>query len=347
MTATVEGAGTVRAAQSGRGGSWRPAQYLGLLGGLLVAYEVWTLVSWLASGPHVVTKGRVAFAFEWWWARGIEVFAVGTALTMLVLTVRDSRRSGRMTFDLKLWIALLLTSFWDSFTNIVQPIWFYSSDFVNLNEWWGHAPGFVSPAGGREPFPVFALVFLYPCFVLEARIAGRVWTAIRGRFPGISKVRLLLLGLVPSLLIGSLISWTFIFPHLWAGPGMGPMLVATDAYRWSIPEFLYVGVWSMTVCALRFFTDDRGETLAERGLDHLSTGGRNVVSTLAVTAWCSLAVIVFSGLVTVSGFFANPYPTGYPEHLPNVVCEIPGDPDTAGAEYGLCPGSPGFRIPLR
>jgi hypothetical protein len=237
---------------------WGVAHYLALAGALLIAYQAWTLVSWLASDPHVVTKGQDPHSFEWWWARGLEVFAVVTAMVLLVLSVRDSRRAGRVTFDLKLWIALLLTSFWDSFTNVVQPIWFYSSDFVNLNEWWGHAPGFVSPAGGTEPFPVIALVFLYPCFVLEARIYGRMWTAIRARIPNISDVRLLLFGLVPALLVGSMISWAFIFPHLWAGPGMGPMIVSTDAYRWSVAEFLYVGVWSMTICALRFFTNPGG-----------------------------------------------------------------------------------------
>ena len=74
---------------------------------------------------------------------------------------------------------------------------------------------------------------------------------------------------------------------------------------------------------------------------------RDVLGTLATTAWCSLAVICFSMVVTASGFHATSYPTDYPEHLPNVVCDIPGDPDTAGSDYGPCPGSPGFRIPLR
>jgi hypothetical protein len=326
---------------------WRLAPYLAILALPLLSYEFWTLGSWLASGPHTVTVGRVAYSFSWWWARGIEVAALSIAAALLVSAVRESRRTGRMSFELKLWIALLLTSFWDSVTNVLQPIWFYSSDFVNLHEWWGHAPGFVSPAGGHEPFPVIALVFLYPCFVLESRLAVRFWGAVRRRRPGISNAALLGLGLLGALAVGALISMTFVLPHLWGGPGMGPMILHTHSYRWSFAEFGYVGVWSTTICALRLFVGADGLTLTEQGFEHLPPFARNLTGVLATTAWCSLAVIIFSMVVTVSGLYARPYPTGYPAHLPNVVCEIPGDPDTAGNAYGPCPGSDGFRIPLR
>ncbi|HET6152607.1 MAG TPA: spirocyclase AveC family protein [Marmoricola sp.] len=326
---------------------WVAAHYLALLAAPLLGYEFWTIGAWLVSGPHAVTAGREAYTASWWWARVLEAGAVSLAASLLVSGVRASRREGRMVFELTLWIAMLLTSFWDSITNALQPIWFYSSDFVNLNEWWGHAPGFVSPAGGHEPFPIIAIVFLYPCFVLESRLAAAFWSALRRRRPDWSNARLLGAGLLGALVIGSLISMAFVLPHLWAGPGMGPMIIHTAHYRWSFAEFAYIGTWSTTICALRFFVDTDGLTLTERGLAQLPRWRRNVVAVLATTAWCSLAVIMLSALVAVSGLFATPYPTGYPAHLPNVVCRIPGDPDTAASEYGPCPGSPGFRIPLR
>jgi hypothetical protein len=346
-------AGTAAASQGDsltepvRARRWGPAHYLAVLAVPLIAYEVWTLISWLASEPHAVTKGREAFTFSWWWARGIEVGAVAIAAALLVQGIRESRRQRMVTFELKLWIALLLTSFWDSFTNIIQPIWFYSSNFINLNEWWGNAPGFVSPAGGHEPFPIVALVFLYPCFVLESRIAVKAWNGLGNRYPAMSTARVLAACTAMALAVGAGISMIFVIPHLWAGPGMGPMLLSTNSYRWSFAEFLYVGIWSATICALRIFTDEHGDTLAERGLDHMSAGKKAVVSTLAMTAWCSLAVIIYSSLVTATGFYARPYPAGYPEHLPNVVCDIPGNPHTIGSSYGPCPGSPGFKIPLK
>ncbi|MBI3215918.1 MAG: spirocyclase AveC family protein [Mycobacterium sp.] len=348
-TLGARGAKNRSAAETQFDTAWRfgPAHYLAVVGAVLVAYQAWTLGAWLLSDPHVVTKGRDAGSFSWWWARGIEVVAVVIATTMLVSAIRESRRIGRMAFDLKLWIALLLTSFWDTVVNFFQPLWFYSTNFVNLNEWWGHAPGFPSTAAGYEPFPVIALVFLYPCFVLEARIAGRIWSSIQRRIPGISNAKLMLVGLIPALAMGSVISMVFVLPHLWAGPGMGAMIIDTSTYRWSIAEFLYVGVWSITICALRFFVDDDGLRITERGLDRLSPMKRNVVSTLATTAWCTLAVIVYSSGVALTGFHATSYPTDYPEHLPNVVCSIPGDPQTAGSHYGPCPGSPGFRMPIR
>lgn len=344
---TPKDRGIGRTGTEGAARRWGVAHFLALLAVPLIAYQAWTLVAWIASDPHVVTKGRDAFSMSWWWARGIEVGAVLLALTLLYQAIRESRRIGKPSFELKLWIALLLTSFWDSFTNVIQPIWFYSSNFVNLNEWWGHAPGFVSPAAGHEPFPIIALVFLYPCFVLESRLAAKGWAAVKRRHPDISAARLLGVGLCLALVVGAGISWMFVFPHLWAGPGMGVMIVDTDTYRWSIAEFLYVGVWSTAVCSLRYFVDESGRTLAERGLEHLSTIKQSIVSTMAMTAWCSIAVIAFSSLVTATGFYATQYPSNYPEHLPNVVCDIPGDSATAGSEYGPCPGSPDFTIPLK
>ncbi|MCW2749256.1 MAG: hypothetical protein JWR83_366 [Aeromicrobium sp.] len=326
---------------------WGLAQFLAAASLPLLAYEIWTLTGWLFDGPHQIVQGRDSGGPSWWMARVIEIGATALAMAVLAIVVRDSLKAGQMTFDLKLWIALVLTSFWDTVVNFLQPIWFYSSNFVNLNEWWGHAPGIVSPAAGIGPYPIVALTMLYPCFVLESRLASAGWSAVRRRRPDISNPALLGFGLLAALAIGACISMLFVLPHLWAGPGMGPMLLSTDTYRWSLAEFLYVGVWSTTICALRFFVDQDGNRLTERGLGQLSTTARNVVSTLATTAWCSLAVIGWSLLVMLTGFHARTYPADYPAHLPSVVCDIPGNPATTGSVYGPCPGSPGFTMPLR
>ena len=343
MTVTHERISPTRTEPKGR---WGFAHYLALASVPLLAYQAWTLVAWLASGPHQVTVGRDDSTISWWAARAIEVGTTTLAIALLVLAVRESRRLGRMPFDLKLWIALLITSFWDTFTNFIQPIWFYSSNFVNLNEWWGNAPGIISPAAGYGPYPVLALTMLYPCFVLESRIAAKLWGKVRTRHPDASPVRILAFGLTVSLAIGAVVSMVFVLPHLWAVPGMGVMILDTSSYRWSIAEFLYVGIWSTTVCALRVFVDERGEAITERGLEALSPRMRDVVSTAATTAWCVLAVILWSSLVTITGFYARPYPTGYPQHLSNVVCDLPNAPQPS-THYGPCPGSKGFEIPLR
>jgi hypothetical protein len=114
-------------------------------------------------------------------------------------------------------------------------------------------------------------------------------------------------------------------------------------YRYSIGEFLYIGLWSTTLACLRFFVNDRGQTLAERGLDRLSVRRRTGVGVLATIAFCNLSVIVWSSPLILAGLYAKPYPD-YPRNLSNVICDTPG---LTGSAYGPCPGGHGFRVPLR
>jgi hypothetical protein len=241
-----------------------------------------------------------------------------------------------------MFIGLLLTVFWDTVVNFVQPLWFYSTNWINLNDWWGHAPLVVSPAAGHGPFPVWALVVLYPCFLAECWLTSSILRAAQRRWPAISPARLVIVAFVMACSIGACLSMIMILPHLWGGAGMGVSILGGD-YRWPVAEFLYIGFWSTTLVSLRFFVDGRGHRLTERGLDHLRPTTRTTVRLLATIAFCNLSVIVWSLPVLLTGFYARPYPN-YPQHLSNVVCDTPALP--AATAYGPCPGTAGFRIPL-
>jgi hypothetical protein len=321
---------------------WGTAQFLALAAIPLLGYQIWTLIPWSLSGPHQVLDHRSVGSASWDAAWAIQI-----ALSVIVVGIgvrlwREYRRERRLTFDAMLFIGLLLTVFWDTVVNFVQPLWFYSTNWINLNDWWGHAPLVVSPAAGHGPFPVWALVVLYPCFLAECWLTSSILRAARRRWPAISPARLVIVAFVMACSIGACLSMIMILPHLWGGAGMGVSILGGD-YRWPVAEFLYIGFWSTTLVSLRFFVDGRGHRLTERGLDHLRPTTRTTVRLLATIAFCNLSVIVWSLPVLLTGFYARPYPN-YPQHLSNVVCDTPALP--AATAYGPCPGTAGFRIPL-
>jgi hypothetical protein len=327
---------------SGLRRTWGPVQYLALAAVPLLAYQAWTLVGWLAAGPHQVTAYRSHGSTSWYAARVIEVVLVLAVSVILVRAVHQCRAQRRLTFDAMLFIGLLLTVFWDTVVNFAEPLWFYSSNWLNLNEWWGHAPFVINAAAGRGPFPILALGLLYPFFVFDAMIICAVMRRAQRRWPDISRARLVAVAFVPASLIGAILSLIMILPHLWAGPGM-PLSMLGGDYRWSIGEFLYIGLWSTTLASLRFFVNDRGERLTERGLEHLPAGPRTTLALLATIAACNLSVILWSSPLVLAGFKATRYPN-YPRSLSTVVCDTPG---LHGSAYGPCPGGRGFRVPLR
>jgi hypothetical protein len=183
---------------------------------------------------------------------------------------------------------------------------------------------------------------LYPCFVLECWITSAILRRAQHRFPRISRARLVAIALCVAAVIGAALSNAMILPHLWAGPGMGASILG-GSYRWSFAEFFYIAFWSTTLNSMRFFVDQNGRRLTERGVEHLPRRRRTVIKLLATIAFCNLSVIVWSVPVMLTGFYAKPYPN-YPRHLSSVVCDTPG---LTGSTYGPCPGTPGFRIPLR
>jgi hypothetical protein len=186
--------------------SWGAAHYLALVAVPLLAYQAWTLIGWLAAGPHQVTNYRTAGSASWYAARVIQGVMLIAVIAIAVGVVRGCRRERRLTFDAMLFIGLASTVFWDTVVNFVEPLWFYSTNWVNLNDWWAHAPLVLNPAAGHGPFPVLMLGLLYPFFVFGAMIICGVMRRAQQRWPEISRARLIAVALLPASVISATVS---------------------------------------------------------------------------------------------------------------------------------------------
>jgi len=151
------------------------------VGVLIVGYALWTWGAWLLAGPRPVTEFRDPHSPTLWVARGYETAMVITAITVLGVVIRGCVRHRRMTFDAMMIIAGFFTLFWDPMVNWMQPNFFYSSQWINVNTWVSYAPFVVNPTASQMPQPMVFIGLIYPFgwvpFAMLLNAAGRGKTA--------------------------------------------------------------------------------------------------------------------------------------------------------------------------
>jgi hypothetical protein len=325
-----------------------PAMVLAVIGALVVGYALWTWAGWLADGPKPITANRDPESASRWVARGYELILVVVAVAMAVRVVDQCRRERRLVFDAIMVIAGFFTLFWDPMVNWMQPNFMYSCQWLNLNTWVANAPGVVNPTGNLMPQPVF-IMLIYPFGLLGfAMILNYAMARLRRRFPRISNLELLALTYVLGWVLGFCLEAPMFLFNLWGLPGAPAGLsFFSDAHRFAWAEYLTTAIVFTTFGAVRFFRDDKGQAISERGLEGLKPVARIAVSVFATVAIFAMSMWALLLVQIPAGLHSSPYPAGYPAHMINGLCNIPGNPHSMQpTAYGPCPGSPGFRMPV-
>lgn len=325
------------------------AYFLAAIGGLCVVYALWTWGSWLAEGPSEITQTRDPNSVSRWVARAYEGLMAIVVVWVTVRIIWQCHRERRIVFDVVMVIAGFFTLFWDPMVNWMQPNFMYSSQWVNLNTWTGNAPFVVNPTASLMPQPVF-IMLIYPFGLLAfAMIINHGMTAVKRRFPQISNFGLILFAYFYGWILAFFLEAPAFLNNLWALPGAPAALsFFGNNHRFAWPEYVTTAIVFTTFASVRFFRNDRGQTIGERGLDGLSVAKRTVVSTLATIALFAMSMWVLLLVQIPAGLHASPYPDGYPAHLINGLCNVPGSKNwTEPTTYGPCPGSDGFRMPVK
>ena len=318
---------------------------LAVVGAGCVALQLWVYGSWLADGPRQVREFRDHDSASWYTARLFEGVIVLVALGMLAYVVRASRREGRLTFDGMLCLAGAAAYWIDPIDNWLQPLFMYSSNWVNLSNWSGHVPFVVNPDAGRMPEPVLFIglcyAFAFPLFLIVINAAMR---RARARWPGLRPAQLLGLTILGGAAVDVVFELPMFMLRAWAYPGTPDVgIFPHGATKFPLVEIVVAGLVFGGLAALRFFKDDRGQTLIERGVSHLPARRRTAATVLALVAVTNGAFFTAGVAEMAVGLYAAPYKP-MPAHLVNGLCDAPGYTDT---RYGACPGSPGYRVPLR
>jgi len=245
------------------------------------------------------------------------VICIGLPISLYYFIVRPWRRERRITLDGMLLVSMGLMFFQDPLLNYFNTWSTYNTWMWNRGSWVQDIPGWQSygEPGAMMAEPVLMNAPGYSFGVLLCTILGCwVMRKAKSRWPNINNLGLIGIVVVWAFFFDLVIEGLFLMPMgLFTYPGAIQSLSinAGTYYQWPIYEGLMWGGVQAGLCCLRFFTDERGRTIVERGLDSVRGGviKQQFVRFLAIFAAVSAIFFVFYNLP--AQFFAmhtDPWP---------------------------------------
>jgi hypothetical protein len=228
-----------------------------------------------------------------------QVVGIAGALALLYwMLVRPWRRERRFTFDGLLALSCLLVVWQDPLSSYFNHWYTYNSYLVNMGSWVKGVPGWMSNGepGKMELEPILWTPFLYVyMFVGAALIGCWVMRKVAARRPQTSNLGLIAAAFVAGMLMDVVFEGLLIMPagvYTYAG---GHWAIFPEAYhKFPLTETFTVGSIFAGLAALRFFKDDQGRSVVERGVDRLAVGARrkDLARLLAITGIVNVLILL-------------------------------------------------------
>jgi len=281
-----------------------PVRAWALAGGALLAVQLYVWTKWV-TGPYFVRVPAGPSDPPTWMKTILVtwtgVIMLGFPVALYYVVIRPWRRERRITTDAMLMGAFGLAFFQDPLLNYLNTWCTYNTWMFNRGSWVMDVPGWVSwnKPGQMMAEPLLMNAPGYTWGVLLCTMLG-CWVMRRAqsRWPNIGLAGLL----------GVLVVFTFFFDIVMEGLFLMPMGLFTypgairslslfpgTYHQYPMYEGLLWGGVQAGFCSLRYFTDDRGRTFVERGLERVRGGAvkRESMRFLAVFAAVSLFFFVF------------------------------------------------------
>ncbi|WP_068270203.1 spirocyclase AveC family protein [Aldersonia kunmingensis] len=300
--------------------STKPVLIWATIGGALLAFQLYVWLKWMTgpnfervlpgpSDPPMYMKTILTI----WTA----VICIGLPISLYYFIVKPWRQERRITLDGMLLVSMGLMFFQDPLLNYFNTWSTYNTWMWNRGSWVQDIPGWQSygEPGAMMAEPVLMNAPGYSFGVLLCTILGCwVMRKAKTRWPSISTLGLIGIVVVWAFFFDLVIEGLFLMPMgLFTYPGAIQSLSinAGTYYQWPLYEGLMWGGVQAGLCCLRFFTDDRGRSFAERGLDRVRGGvvKQQIIRFLAIFAAVSAIFFTFYNLP--AQFFAmqaEPWP---------------------------------------
>ena len=272
-------------------------------GGILLLFQFYVLGRWMLGptfvptlpGPEPKSSGQQLY---------FQILQLLVSVAMLICfwvwIVVPWQREGRLTTDCMLALSVAMIFFWDTCMNYTSVALLYNSHLVNYGAWAnGVWPGWTSPNGNLLPEPIFVVVPGYTCLVF-GQVVFVCWVLRRAkqRWPAMGIGTIIALIVIALTGIDSVLEMALIRSGVYANPGgiRAITVFAGQTYQLPMSEgFLLGGFGLGSIAVLRFFRDDKGQTLAERGIESVQIG-------VAAKQWLRfLAIFGFCHGMCVSG----------------------------------------------
>ncbi len=297
-----------------------PVHVWAIVGGAFLVLTAYVLIRWV-SGPYFepVASGPsepplymkiplVANAVVLW---------AGLPFVLWFFLVRPWVRERRITLDGMLLMSMGLMMFQDPILNYYSAWCTYNAWLFNRGSWAPHFPGWVAheEPGHTVPEPLLTNIPGYMYGVLLLTIVGCVvMRRIRNRWPAISNLRLILATYAIAIVFDAFMEGLILLPigfYSYPGAIQALSINAGTYYQYPLYEGLMWGGVQTALCCLRYFTDHRGRTVAERGLDRIRGGlvKQQFVRFLAIFGAVSACFFVFYNIpATWFGMHGDAWP---------------------------------------
>jgi Spirocyclase AveC-like len=323
-----------------------PVKWWAALGCAIWAFQAFILLKWLTgpfftpvhSGPDSPpTAMKIAIitylTLQW----------LAFAYLLNRFVIRPLRRDRRLGFDGLMFISWAgFYWFWDPLGNWNGLTWTYNSWIPNMGAWTQGIPGWLTPQtpGHMGPEPWLFTGGAYPvCFSLMAIFACWQMRRMKARWPQLGLVSLTIWAFMTMFALETILESVWMRIGLYSYPGTPNGLITlfpSHYYRFPLFEGFVWAAALMVFAVLRYNVNDRGETIAERGLDDVKTGNprKQAMRLMAITgcAYTGIFFFYWLPLFTVWGNHPGHWPLDVQRrsYLTDYLC----GPDTTVA----CPG---------
>lgn len=306
------------------GGQAAPVLIWAAIGAVFVALTTYLVIKWV-TGPNFERVPVGPDSPPGWMRTVLMTGQIGFAALALFnvywFLLRPLRRREQIAFDGMLCVGAFSLSVWDPASNYVQPWFSYNSYLLN----WGapimelpgvlafHEPG--AQSAWSFPFLTGLYVGVFPWFSMA------VCWMLRGaqrRFPTLRGLRLIAATYCGALLFDILLEGVVFMPlGFWTyGGGWWPVMNGGTYYQLPLNGLLHAGLFFSAPPLVRHFTNDRGETLPERGISHIR-GGRGKQQVLRILAVTGMVHVTTIGLYHLPSAFWGANSREWPADVKN------------------------------
>lgn len=326
---------------------FKPVTVFAAVGIFFTLLEAYVIIKWI-SGPNFKPTPVGPSEVPTYMKVGLTGLTI-IGIIMWVFCVwkfliQPWRREGHITVDGLFTIAFVFIYWMDPFGDMVVPQFTYNAWLTNMGSWLNDTPMVVMANGHLIPEPYLLTGPLYLwCIFGVVVVANKLMKRAQDRFPQMGTFGLIGLTVVAFIIWDLFWELTFIRIGYWTYPTTPKMLTifGDSWYRIHLTEPIMWGTtWALFAC-LRYFKNDKGQTVAERGIENVKGGAAKLTALRYFALYGVISLAFLLGYVIPTNAIAIngdewPKDTLERSYFTNGIC---GD----GTTYA-CPGQ-GTPIP--
>lgn len=308
-----------------------PVKVFALLGAALLALIVYMITKWIVLG-HVkpAPVGDTSMVTEWTYFLIRANEALMVAISSFVVwryIVQPWRRAGKLSLEGLFVIAWGCLWAMDPWSNAGREWWNYSSLFLNLGCFQCEVPGWQTPLGYNYSEPILFIGVMYWGW-LPAWCIAQCWMMRKAkeRWPKIGWLGLLGVAFAAGIAMDVFaeVLWVHQGLYTYDGAIRSVSIWAGHYYQFPIYEALMMASFWSGGALLLYYKDDKGLTVAERGVDEVRASGtrRTFVRFLAILGYMAAVFVTTYELPAyLLALHRDARPAdAYVGHLTNMMC---------------------------